>query len=194
MVIDLGCHAGGWSQIILERINREGFVVGVATGSARRILLLCAHTHTHTPFCSFNNLLHLCFSMSILFFALWLWCIWLLKCTSLPFFRSSLVNLSAEAPQDKVLIEPLENHHFVQGDIQHAATIRNKAAQLSAFGQCPQGTVLDLTVLSRMLQKTTSSTKEEQHRTTKCYSEEKTRLEAIATRSKDATRGSWPYY
>ena len=151
-------------------------------------------THTHTPFCSFNNLLHLCFSMSILFFALWLWCIWLLKCTSLPFFRSSLVNLSAEAPQDKVLIEPLENHHFVQGDIQHAATIRNKAAQLSAFGQCPQGTVLDLTVLSRMLQKTTSSTKEEQHRTTKCYSEEKTRLEAIATRSKDATRGSWPYY
>ncbi|CAK9011182.1 Ribosomal RNA large subunit methyltransferase E (23S rRNA Um2552 methyltransferase) (rRNA (uridine-2'-O-)-methyltransferase), partial [Durusdinium trenchii] len=25
---------------------------------------------------------------------------------------------------DKVLIEPLENHHFVQGDIQHAATIR----------------------------------------------------------------------
>ncbi|CAK8999398.1 unnamed protein product, partial [Durusdinium trenchii] len=54
VVIDLGCHAGGWSQIILERINREGFVVGV----------------------------------------------------------------------DKVLIEPLENHHFVQGDIQHAATIR----------------------------------------------------------------------
>lgn len=33
MVLDLGCHAGGWSQIVLERVNgREGLVVGVAAG------------------------------------------------------------------------------------------------------------------------------------------------------------------
>lgn len=37
-MIDLGCHAGGWSQIILERVSREGLVIGVATQQ----LLMCS--------------------------------------------------------------------------------------------------------------------------------------------------------
>eukprot|EP00438_Fugacium_kawagutii_P012137 Skav222186 [mRNA] locus=scaffold3784:96077:99117:- [translate_table: standard] len=62
VVLDLGCHAGGWSQIVLERVNgREGLVVGV----------------------------------------------------------------------DKILMEPLPNHHFIQGDIEKESTIRQVEGLLS---------------------------------------------------------------
>eukprot|EP00435_Cladocopium_sp_Y103_P027925 s563_g6.t3 len=38
VVIDLGCHAGGWSQIVLERVNgREGLVIGAPRMSGSKM-------------------------------------------------------------------------------------------------------------------------------------------------------------
>ena len=46
---------------------------------------------------------------------------------SAPFFPDFMIGASPStklASEDKVLMEPLENHHFVQGDIEKESTVR----------------------------------------------------------------------
>ena len=149
MVIDLGCHAGGWSQIILERVSREGLVIGVATQQ----LLMCSPKKVdihQAVFCLNNEFIELIYGnvlKSDEFMKLidgFTFCLLpsnegdddpqdLTSNTtgqslgSAPFFPDFMIGASPStklASEDKVLMEPLENHHFVQGDIEKESTVR----------------------------------------------------------------------
>ena len=151
-MIDLGCHAGGWSQIILERVSREGLVIGVATQQ----LLMCSPKKVHihrAVFCLNNEFIEFIHGnvlksdefMKLIdgFTVSPFVCSHLNKgdddpqdltsnttgqsLDSTPFFPDFMIGASPStklASEDKVLMEPLENHHFVQGDIEKESTVR----------------------------------------------------------------------